>query len=139
MPLQLGDASHSRGHIISYDVTIQAEILQAQARADDLKKKGFIEKSHEVDGIVGEIVLDPPARDPNKGLFRILSENGDDHVTWDRRDPAQVKEAYKKFKEFIDKGYRAYATNAQGKRSHRIDDFDPSLEEIVLVPSTIPG
>lgn len=83
--------------------------------------------------------MDPPTRDPNQGLFRILSESGDDHVVWDRRDAAQVKDAYKKFNELIKKGYTAYATTSAGKKSHRIDDFDPSLEEIILVPKTIPG
>jgi hypothetical protein len=135
MPLQLGDVSHERGHIIRYDEHSRKEALEAELECDRLRERGFILKKLGE----GEIILDPPPRDPNKGLFRILSENGDDHVTWDRREPAQVREAYVKFKEFIDKGYRAYATNADGKKGHRIDDFDPSLEEIILVPSTIPG
>ena len=136
MPLQLGDASHSRGHVINYDPNILEQCCEARIKAEELKKQGFVERTQTPHG---EIVLDPPARDPNRGLFRILSESGDDLVTWDRRDPTQVREAYAKYNELIKKGYRAYATNSAGKRSHRIDAFDPSLEEIILVPSTIPG
>ena len=134
MPLQLGDASHERGHEIRWDISCATETSEAMTQAGLLRDRGFTERSHGP----GHLYFDPPVRDPNVGLFRILSESGDDLITWDRREPSQVREAYAKYNDLIKKGYRAYATNSAGKRSHRIDTFDPSLEEIIL-PNTIPG
>jgi hypothetical protein len=135
MPLQLGDASHERAQLVVWDTQSVQETLEASKKSEELQARGFT--ISRVD--VGRIELLPPARNPNQGMFRILSQNGDDHVVWDRRDANQVREAYKKFKELKDKGYTAFATTSDGKKGHRIDDFDPSLEEIILVPNTMPG
>lgn len=135
MPLQMGDVSSNRDQIILFDPNNLTERTEAENKAAKLMKAGFLlgEKTD------SKIELLHPKRDPNQGLFRILSENGDDHVVWDRRDPQQVREAFAKFKEFQGKGYTAYATNSDGKKGHKIEDFDPGLEEIILVPSTMPG
>lgn len=135
MPLQLGDVTHEREQLILFDPQVYEEAAEARRKYKQLRKHGFTLKAREP----GKLELRPPSRDPHKGLFRILSKNGDDHVVWDRRDPTQVREAYKKFSDFIKKGYTAYATTGAGKKGHRIDDFDPGLEEIILVPGTMPG
>lgn len=135
MPLQMGNISTHRDQVILFDPTNVAEKMEAENKAINLLKAGFLlgEKSE------GKIEIKHPKRDSNQGLFRILSENGDDHVVWDRRDPAQVREAFAKFKDFQDKGYTAYATNSDGKKGHKLEDFDPGLEEIILIPATKPG
>lgn len=135
MPLQLGDDSHSRPRIIAWDATCEKQTKEAATEIEGLESKGF----KAIDKKDGLVTLSPPTRDPNQGLFRILSQNGDDHVVWDRRDPAQVREAFAKFNELVKKGYTAYSTTSDGKKGHKIDTFDPGLEEIILVPSTMPG
>ena len=142
MPLQLGGNETKRPQVVVWDPSIYAETQDAMKRKNELLKQGFQVRSTED----GEIVLDPPDRDPNIGVFRILSQNGDDRVIWDRRIPSQVKEAFIKFKEFINKGYTAYVVNRAGEKSHKIEEFDPSLQEIllqaaevILVPRTVPG
>lgn len=104
-------------------------------RYRELRKRGFAR----VSVAPGEIVLRPPPRASHDIVFRALTENGDDVVVWDRRDPKQVKEAFKRYKELVDMGYTAYATTSDGKKGHRIDGFDPGLEEILFVPATRPG
>jgi len=135
MPLQMGDISTHRDQIILFDPTNPLEKQEAENKAIKLLKAGFIlgEKTE------GKIEIKHPKRDPNQGLFRVLSENGDDHIVWDRRDPAQVREAFAKFREFQERKYTAYATTSDGKKGHKIEDFDPGLEEIILIPDTMPG
>lgn len=142
MPLNLGGVETARPQTVTWDPYLYDQLTEARKRIDSLTKQGFILEYEEE----GEARLLPPDRDPNIGCFRILSDNGDDRVIWDRRIPKQVKEAFKKFKELMKKGYSAYATTSDGSRGHKITEFDPSLEEIVLgakeailLPKTAPG
>jgi hypothetical protein len=135
MPLQLGDVSTERAQIISYDPASTAQVAEAVARESTLVRQGFIVRERGE----GKVELDPPPRGPNIGVFRILSDNGDDRIVWDRSAADQVRDAFKKFKELLGKGYRAYATVTGGRKGHQIEDFDPGLEEILLVPGTVPG
>ena len=135
MPLQLGDVSTDRPHVITYDPAVHAQVQEALQRRVSLEAQGYRVSREEP----GELVLDPPAANPNHGVFRILSQNGDDRIVWDRTDPSQVREAFAKFKELLAKGYTAFATLATGKKGHKITEFDPGLQEILMIPSTIPG
>ncbi len=135
MPLQLGDVSTERPQMILFDPASTAEVAEAVARENTLVRQGFIVRERNE----GKVEFDPPPRGPNIGVFRILSDNGDDRIVWDRSAADQVRDAFKKFKELLEKGYRAYATVAGGRKGHQIEDFDPGLEEILLVPGTVPG
>jgi ABC-type glycerol-3-phosphate transport system substrate-binding protein len=135
MPLQLGGVDTMRPQVISWDPTIYDQLTEAAEEIKRLENQGFT-IDYEEDG---EARLIPPAKDPNVGVFRILSQNGDDRIVWDRRIKDQVKEAFKKFKELIAKGYAAYAATSDGNRGHKITEFDPGLEEIILIPKTVPG
>jgi hypothetical protein len=142
MPLQLGGVETKRRQVVVWDIKDPDQHSDAMDKIVDLKNEGFTISS----GEIGEVTLDPPKRDPNIGVFRILSQNGDDRVIWDRRCKDQVKEAFQKFKELLEKGYTAYAASPDGKRGHKITAFDPGLQEIILgageailVPKTVPG
>jgi len=142
MPLQLGGIETARPQVVTWDPCFYDQLIEAQKEIQSLTQQGFILEYEKE----GEARLLPPERNPNIGCFRILSDNGDDRVVWDRRIPEQVKEAFKKFKELLKKGYTAYATNNDGSRGHKITEFDPGLEEIILgageailVPKTSPG
>lgn len=135
MPLQL--ESSQREQLITFDPADGAQRKEAYARCTTLISCGYklVRKSEDE----GELVLAPPARDPAKGLLLWLSDKGDEHLVWDRSDPAQVREAFAKFKELLAKGFTAYAVRNDGTRGHRIHEFDPAAYEIRLVPGTIPG
>lgn len=135
MPLVLGGLSTERAQLIAFDPSAPVEVRESRVRYKQLRRRGF----RLADRREGQIVLKPPPRDANIGVLRILSQNGDDRVVWNRRDPGQVREAYQKFRDFLARGYIAYATLSDGRKGYRIDDFDPGLEEILLVPSTMPG
>jgi hypothetical protein len=142
MPLQLGGVETARPQIIAYDPKVAAEVKDAVARREKLLRQGFRLKEE----TEGEIRLEPPPTGPTINVIRILSQDGDERLVWDRLDPKQVKEAFLKFKELLKKGYSAFCILASGKRGHKITEFDPSLEEILfsnkevlLIPPTQPG
>ncbi len=128
MPLNLGGVETLRPQVITWNPDAYDEAADARQQIADLKKQGFTVRNEED----GEVILQPPQRDPNQGCFRILSQNGDDRIVWDRRNKKEVKEAFKVFKEFIEKGYTAYVVRSDGSRGHKITDFDYALEEIIF-------
>lgn len=143
MPLQLGGLETTRPQVVTWDPEVNAQVTEARQKIAELVAQGYREK--QVDE--GEVVLDPPPKAPTTNVMRILSQNGDDRIVWDRTNAAQVKEAFLKFKELIKKGYTAFATLANGQKGHKITEFDPGLMEILLskdteilmVPKTVPG
>ena len=79
-------------------------------------------------------------------MLRVLSRSGDDRYFWDRgavavgdeEAVAAVKEAERIFREQRAHGATAVRVTP-GKPAERIDEFDPSAEEIVMLPRVIGG
>jgi hypothetical protein len=80
------------------------------------------------------------------GILRVLSRRGDDRVTWDTpptltADPeaqAAVLEAEKIFHEQQKRGATAFRVEG-GRPPVRIESFDPTAEEIIMVPRVVGG
>lgn len=80
------------------------------------------------------------------GMLRVMSRRGDDRITWDIQqvetsDPealAAVQEAERIFNEERKKGATAFKVEA-GKTVERIEKFDRTAEQIVVVPRVVGG
>ena len=80
------------------------------------------------------------------GMLRVMSRRGDDRVNWDQQkvlagDPeanAAVREAERIFAQERAKGATAFRVEP-GKPIQRIDTFDETAEQIVLVPRVVGG
>ena len=72
-------------------------------------------------------------------VMKVLSENGDDRLVWDRENGREAMEAKKKFVDLIKKGYKAYSVDDGGKKKAKIEEFDVDAEEILMVPPTVKG
>ena len=80
------------------------------------------------------------------GMLRVMSRRGDDRVTWDKQrvltgDPeatAAVREAERIFAQERAKGATAFRIDP-GKPLQRIDQFDATAEQIVMVPRVVGG
>jgi len=79
-------------------------------------------------------------------MLRMMSRRGDDRVTWDEQkvlagDPeatAAIREAERIFAQERAKGATAFRMDP-GKPVQRIDEFDRTAEQIVLVPRVVGG
>ena len=74
-----------------------------------------------------------------KKVLKILCEKGDERLVWDKEDGQEAKEAKAKFVEFMNKDYKAYSVDVNGKKNRRIKEFDVDAEEILMVPPTAKG
>lgn len=146
MPLQLNQSATERPQLITWDPAIETEALDAKKEVDGFLSRGFNIDFEEP----GAVRLIPPKLDENTFLMRVLCQNGDDRLVWDRRDKNQVKDAFLKFKELLQEGFTAYVTLADGTKGHTIKEFNPGLEEVIFetiakakevvaVPKTRPG
>ncbi len=79
-------------------------------------------------------------------MLRVMSRRGDDRITWDEQkvltgDPetaAAIREAERIFAQERAKGATAFRINP-GKPAERIEQFDRTAEQIVLVPRVVGG
>ena len=79
-------------------------------------------------------------------MLRIMSRRGDDRVTWDDQKAlvgdaeaiAAVREAERIFAQEKAKGATAFRV-VQGKPVERIEKFDGTAEQIVMVPRVVGG
>lgn len=145
MPLILNTVDTGRPKQLSWDPTKPSEIEEINNKIEELKEKGYTVKMYLLSGTA---ILVPPQPKDSEFTFRILSENGDDLLVWDRNDVDQIKEAKKSFDDYLQKGYRAYRVKQLGgSKGSRIESFDDLLEEVImqkgsealLVPPTMPG
>jgi hypothetical protein len=80
------------------------------------------------------------------GMLRVMSRRGDDRVTWDEQkvqagDPeasAAIREAERIFSQERAKGATAFRI-VPGKPIERIEQFDATAEQIVMVPRVVGG
>jgi hypothetical protein len=80
------------------------------------------------------------------GVLRVLSRRGDDRVTWEAQstltaDPeaeAAVKEAERIFRQQQKRGATGFRMES-GNSPVRIESFDPTAEEIIMVPRVVGG
>lgn len=80
------------------------------------------------------------------GMLRVLSRRGDDRITWDEQkfqmnDPeaiAAIHEAERIFAESRAKGATAFRIGT-GKPAEKIDQFDTTAQQILIVPRVVGG
>ena len=80
------------------------------------------------------------------GMLRIMSRRGDERVLWDQQKAeigdveatAAVREAERIFQEERARGATAFKVES-GKPAERIERFDPTVEQIVMVPRVVGG
>lgn len=80
------------------------------------------------------------------GMLRVMSRRGDDRLTWDEQKVlagdseaiAAVREAERIFAQERAKGATAFRVES-GKVAQRIEKFDATAEQIVMVPRVVGG
>jgi uncharacterized protein YjiK len=85
-------------------------------------------------------------RQTNMGMLRVMSRRGDERVEWDLKkvvtsDPeaiAAIREAERIFNEERARGATAFKVEA-GRSVERIEKFDRTAEQIVMVPRVVGG
>ncbi len=80
------------------------------------------------------------------GMLRVISKRGDDCMQWNEQDAqagdaealAAIREAERIFAQERARGATAFRIET-GRQAERIEQFDPSTEQIILVPRVVGG
>ena len=80
------------------------------------------------------------------GMLRVISKRGDDRVQWNEQDAqtgdaeaiAALREAERIFVEERARGATAFRVEA-GKPVERLEQFDRTAEQMILVPKVVGG
>ncbi|HEU5379627.1 MAG TPA: hypothetical protein VFV38_29745 [Ktedonobacteraceae bacterium] len=80
------------------------------------------------------------------GMLRVMSRRGDERVVWDQQQAetgdveaaAAVREAERIFHEERSRGATAFKVES-GKPAERIEQFDRTAEQIIMVPRVVGG
>jgi hypothetical protein len=73
------------------------------------------------------------------GEMSIMDSSGHKQLKWrtDRQD--EMTTAKETFDNLIGKGYSAFASEKKMEAKHLIREFDPTMEELVMVPRNVGG
>jgi hypothetical protein len=93
-----------------------------------------------------QVVRTQTERQTDMGMLRVMSRRGDERVEWDLKKVetsdsealAAIREAERIFNEERARGATAFKVEA-GKPVERIEKFDRTAEQIVMVPRVVGG
>lgn len=73
------------------------------------------------------------------GEMSIMDSSGHKELKWNMGDPKEIAAAQETFDRLIEKGYSAFGSKEKAETKHVLKAFDPTLEEVVMVPRTVGG
>jgi hypothetical protein len=74
-----------------------------------------------------------------KGEMSIMDFSGHQRLRWDVGNPDQVAQVRATFERLISHGYTAFGSKDAAEAKHPINAFDPTMDEVVMVPRIVGG
>ena len=74
-----------------------------------------------------------------KGEIAVLDHTGDFKLIWDSDNEDETQAAEEMFNKLKKKGHLAFAVKKNGEKGEPIDEFDSSLEKIIMIPKLAGG
>lgn len=74
-----------------------------------------------------------------RGEMNIMDSSGHQQLKWDSDKLDEIAVAKKTFDNLIEQGYSAFASEHKAEAKHLIKEFDPEMEELVMVPRNVGG
>lgn len=74
------------------------------------------------------------------GEMMVLSQSGDDKISWDPNDDKSTDFAEKQFNEYRKKGYKAFRLDDKNKKTgFMITEFPPHAAKLLFIPKIVGG
>jgi hypothetical protein len=73
------------------------------------------------------------------GQMNIMDRSGHKELTWDTEKLDEILAAQQTFDNLMKKGYSAFGSKKKAETKYLVREFDPTMEELVLVPKTVGG
>jgi hypothetical protein len=73
------------------------------------------------------------------GVMNIMDETGHRQLNWNMSDAKEIAAARKTFDRLILRGHTAFGARHSTDLKRAITTFDPTMEEVVMVPRIVGG
>lgn len=73
------------------------------------------------------------------GAMNIMDNSGHRQVHWDMSNSKEIAAAQKTFDRLVKQGYAAFGSAKSAEPKQAIAAFDPTMEEVVMVPRIVGG
>lgn len=123
---------------ISWDDSNRKEVENAKKYYQEARKQNRKVLDKEGDIVeffhpsLRDIIISETELHEHEFSSRIIDDSGDRRIIWDSRDKEQVRDAFKIFNEYLEKGWRAYAVDSSGKKKKRVYSFKAAQEELYI-------
>lgn len=73
------------------------------------------------------------------GEMSIMNHTGHEQLTWHGDNPEEIAKAKEIFDHLVGNGYSAFASKTKLETKRLIGAFDPTMEDVVMVPGNVGG
>jgi hypothetical protein len=73
------------------------------------------------------------------GEMSIMDGSGHKQLKWNTENLDEVLVAKETFDNLVGRGYSAFASPTKTEAKHTIKEFDPTMEDVIMVPRTVGG
>lgn len=73
------------------------------------------------------------------GEMSIMDASGHKELKWNTGNPEEIAAAKATFDRLVERGYTAFGSEKKAESKHAMKTFDPTMEEVVMVPRTVGG
>jgi hypothetical protein len=73
------------------------------------------------------------------GEMSIMDRSGHKQLKWDTDKLDEIEVAKETFDTLVKRGYSAFGSKTKMEAKHTIKEFDPTMEELIMVPRTVGG
>lgn len=73
------------------------------------------------------------------GEMSVMDASGHKQLKWNMDKPDEIAAAQEIFDRLVEKGYSAFGSKNKTEQKHAMKTFDPTMEELVMVPRTVGG
>lgn len=73
------------------------------------------------------------------GEMSIMDSSGHKELKWNTDNLDEIAVAKETFDNLVKKGYTAFGSKSKAEAKHSIKEFDPTMEDVVMVPRTVGG
>lgn len=73
------------------------------------------------------------------GEMNIMDRSGHKQMRWNTDKLDEILAAKETFDSLVKEGYSAFGSKTKTEAKHLVKEFDPTMEELVVVPRTVGG
>jgi hypothetical protein len=75
----------------------------------------------------------------SSGVMNIMDDTGHRQLNWDMSNAKEIAAAQKVFDRLVRQGHAAFGATDRSAPKQAITSFDPTMEEVVMVPRIVGG